>query len=190
MRSRISSLTVKTDDRKVIGLDFTGYRNIGWAILSIDNNRVWLDTCGTIVLPDEFITKNEKDARRRYDRFLSPEALLWLGERLNNVIRKDGVIDVAYERLFVAENTQSVVGIYECIGVIKMLSAHHRRMVYHYTPSKIKSAVTGSGKATKEQVINAVKQLTGVKPDTDHCADAIACAVAHCLHLRGDRNGK
>ena len=45
-----------------------------------------------------------------------------------------------------------------------------------WSASTLKKQITGSGKATKRDVVRAVREL-GWRPDTDHAADAAACAV-------------
>ena len=184
--NKISSITLKNvDDRTIVGFD-PGYRHIGWAVGAIRNKEAYITHHGTIVLPEEVMGKHERDERRKYDRFLSPEAMFYLGQQTNNVMHNSHVTDVVYERLFIGKNVQSVVGVYEVCGMIKLLAANNKAMVYQYTPQVIKKSATGDKFAKKDQVINMVKQLTGVHPDTDHCADAIACVIAHCLHLRGE----
>ena len=53
--------------------------------------------------------------------------------------------------------------------------------IYEYTPSEVKLAVTGYGKAEKRQVMDMVKRLLGLSsvPKPDDAADAVALALCH-----------
>jgi len=109
-------------------------------------------------------------------------------ERLHRI--KQGVCELiemfkpdalAIERLFINNNYKTAVSVGEARGVI-MLSAFERGVgVYEYTPQQIKSAISGNGAATKQQVQQMVKLLTGLAevPKPDDAADAIACAMCH-----------
>ena len=183
-QGKISTITVKHPDIKIASFD-PGFRNLGWAVISIENKTPYLIHSGTIVLPDEFVSKSEKDPRRKYDTFLSPEGLLWLSSRISNVISEDNVMHVAYERIFFGKNVSSVVGVIEVCGLIKTISAQNKALVYQYLPSQVKASTTGNTRANKEDVMSMVNNLTGYKPATDHEADAISTGIAHILALRG-----
>lgn len=181
---KISTLTVKTDDRTIVSFD-PGFRNLGWAVIKIENNTPYLRYHDTIVLPPDFLTKSEKDQRRKYDRFLPPEALLWLETRIDNVISKCNATDVAYERIFFGRNVTSVVGVIEVCSLLKTLSARHKALIYQYPPHAIKVAVTGNKTATKEQMETYVKKLIpNYQPTSDHDVDAVSTGICHCLSLR------
>ena len=56
-----------------------------------------------------------------------------------------------------------------------------------YTPLQVKQAVTGNGKATKEQVSFMVKRLLGIKKEIKplDITDAIAIALTHSQRIKG-----
>lgn len=88
---------------------------------------------------------------------------------------------VAIERVFSQHNVRTVMGTAQVSGVI-MLAAERRGIpVAMYTPSEVKAAVTGSGRAAKAQVGQMVQRLLGegvpLKPAD--AADALAIAICH-----------
>ncbi len=96
---------------------------------------------------------------------------------------------VALERVFSQHNVRTVMGTAQVSGVV-MLAAERRGIpVALYTPSEVKAAVTGSGRAAKAQVGQMVRRLLGpdapVKPAD--AADALAIAICHAW--RGAGNG-
>ena len=59
--------------------------------------------------------------------------------------------------------------------------------VYEYTPLQIKQALTGYGRAEKTQIQDMVKVVLGLKeiPKPDDCADGLAAAICHAMHIAG-----
>ena len=66
-------------------------------------------------------------------------------------------------------------------GVILYAAEHCGIPLYEYTPSQVKLAVTGYGKAEKRQVMDMTKRLLKLKavPRPDDAADALALALCH-----------
>ena len=66
--------------------------------------------------------------------------------------------------------------------------AEHTENLYEYTPMQIKQAITGYGKAEKQQMQNMVKLLLKMDEPArpDDAADALAVAITHanCLHAK------
>ncbi len=87
---------------------------------------------------------------------------------------------LALEKNFVGENVQSAFRIGEARGVVIAAAATAGMDVSEYAPATIKSAVTGSGRATKVQVQRMIATLlaagTDLSPDQ---ADALAVALCH-----------
>ena len=180
---KISTLKVKSDDRTVMGID-SGFRNNGWAIVSIKDNVPYLIDSGTIVLPDE-LTSNNITQGHKHDLFVPPEGLYWIATQFTELLNKYNPRDVAYERVFIGKNVSSVVSVIETCGLIKLLSASHQSLVYTYPPQTIKAALTGSRGATKADMIKRAKVLIpGFEPDSDHACDAVGVAICHILNLR------
>ena len=71
-----------------------------------------------------------------------------------------------------------------------LLWAQHRVPVFLHTPSEVKAAVTGSGRANKAQVSEMVKRLLNLQeiPKPADSADALALAICHIW--RGSADSK
>jgi crossover junction endodeoxyribonuclease RuvC len=89
---------------------------------------------------------------------------------------------VAVERVFSQSNVRTVMGTAQVSGVVALLAARAGLPVAFHTPSEVKAAVTGEGRAGKEQVTAMVTRLLGlaVSPRPADAADALALAVCHC----------
>ena len=88
---------------------------------------------------------------------------------------------VAVERVFSQQNVRTVMGTAQA-GAIAIASAARRGLaVALYTPSEVKAAVIGSGRAGKEQVTAMVTKLLRITdpPRPADAADALALAICH-----------
>jgi len=85
------------------------------------------------------------------------------------------------EELFFNTNAKTAVNVCQARGVILLALAKCNVPIYEYTPLQIKQAVTGYGRAEKEQVMYMVKTLLKLPtvPKPDDTADAIAAAICH-----------
>lgn len=88
---------------------------------------------------------------------------------------------VAVERVFSQHNVRTVMGTAQASGVAMMLAARHGIPVHLHTPSEVKAAVTGSGRADKEQVTQMVTRVLRLNaaPRPADAADALALAICH-----------
>ena len=88
---------------------------------------------------------------------------------------------VAVERVFSQHNVRTVMGTAQVSGVAVLAAARHGLPVALHTPSEVKAAVTGSGRAGKAQVTAMVTRILGldVAPRPADAADALALAVCH-----------
>ena len=86
---------------------------------------------------------------------------------------------IAIERIFAQANLRSVMGVAQISGVLLMLASRKGIPVVFHTPSEVKSAVTGSGRAEKAQVGNMVAKILGLAeaPKPADAADALAIAI-------------
>lgn len=90
---------------------------------------------------------------------------------------------VAVEDVFQGKNVRSALTLGHARGAILLAASLRDRVIAEYTPSEIKSAVAGSGRATKEQVAFMVQQQLRLKraPEPSDAADGVAAALCHCL---------
>jgi crossover junction endodeoxyribonuclease RuvC len=88
---------------------------------------------------------------------------------------------VAIERVFSQHNVRTAMGTAQAGGVVALAAARRGLPVMFHTPSEVKAAVTGSGRADKEQVITMVTKLLKLveRPSPADAADALALAICH-----------
>jgi len=154
---------------RILGIDpgshFTGYGVVtkagGGKLVEITNGRIMLE-------PDTPL----------------PLRLLKISEGLNWVIRKFKPDAVAVESIFFAKNAKSAIVLGHARGVALMTSAAHGLEVFEYAPKTIKSAVTGHGAASKEQMQKMIKLLLNTEADSSDAADALAVAICHIHNQR------
>ena len=111
-----------------------------------------------------------------------------IGDEVSALLDRVKPDEIAIERLFAQQNLQSVMGVAQVSGVIVYL-AHLRGIpVTFFTPTEVKAAVTGSGRANKAQVTNMMTRILKLKeiPKPADAADALAIAVT--LAWRGGKS--
>ena len=88
---------------------------------------------------------------------------------------------VAVERVFSQHNVRTVMGTAQASGVALLVAARRGLPVALHTPSEVKAAVTGSGRAGKDQVAAMVTRLLRLPapPTPADAADALALAITH-----------
>lgn len=117
---------------------------------------------------------------------LRTAATMTLGARLADL--RDGVTAliaehrpdrIAIERIFAQSNVQSAIGIGAARGVALLIAADHGIEVVEATPSEMKRAIAGEGRATKTAVTKAITKLLTLEhaPTPDDAADALALAL-------------
>ncbi|WP_128378379.1 crossover junction endodeoxyribonuclease RuvC [Streptomyces cavernae] len=88
---------------------------------------------------------------------------------------------VAVERVFSQHNVRTVMGTAQASAVAILCAARRGIPVTLHTPSEVKAAVTGSGRADKDQVGTMVTRLLRLSapPKPADAADALALAICH-----------
>ncbi|WP_159807271.1 crossover junction endodeoxyribonuclease RuvC [Cellulomonas citrea] len=94
---------------------------------------------------------------------------------------------VAIERVFAQHNLRTVTGTAQVAGIAMLAAARRRIPVALHTPSEVKAAVTGSGRAGKDQVGAMVTRLLELpaRPTPADAADALALAICHLWRPAG-----
>ena len=97
------------------------------------------------------------------------------------VLHAIGPDAVAVERVFAQHNVQTVMGTAQAAGVAMLVAARHGLPVALHTPSEVKAAITGSGRAAKGQVGTMVTRILRLDatPTPADAADALALAICH-----------
>ena len=88
---------------------------------------------------------------------------------------------VAVERVFSQHNVRTVMGTAQVAGLAMVAATRAGLPVVLHTPSEVKAAVTGSGRADKAQVTSMVTRLLRLSesPRPADAADALALAICH-----------
>lgn len=134
---------------------------------------------GSRLVPHAYgaITTNAK--ARMEDR------LLKLHDALDEIIKQYRPEVMGVEQLFFNRNVTTAIPVGQARGVVLLAAAQNRVDVVERTPLQVKQAVTGYGKATKEQVIYMVTKLlhlpAPLKPDDVADALAVAICTLHSL---------
>jgi len=114
-----------------------------------------------------------------------PERLLLLAAALDAAVAAYVPDVVAAQRVFSQHNVRTVMGTAQAAAVAVLAAARAGVPVALHTPSEVKAAVTGSGRADKTQVTTMVTRLLRL-PDRPRPADAAdALALAICQLWRG-----
>ena len=113
---------------------------------------------------------------------LETQLLVWIKEFKPDVI--------AVERVFSQLNIRTAMSTGQAAGVALLIAARSGIPVAMHTPTEVKAAVTGSGRADKKQVALMVQKLLSLKeiPKPVDSTDALALAICH--HWRGSGNAR
>ncbi|MDY5784578.1 MULTISPECIES: crossover junction endodeoxyribonuclease RuvC [unclassified Corynebacterium] len=89
---------------------------------------------------------------------------------------------IAMERIFERGNVSTVMHTAHAVGVLILAAAERGIPVDMYTPSEVKKAISGNGRADKKQMTTMVTRILGLAepPKPADAADALAIAVCHC----------
>ncbi|MCK9578436.1 crossover junction endodeoxyribonuclease RuvC [bacterium] len=114
------------------------------------------------------------------------DRLCILHDELLNLISEYRPQMAAVESLYFFKNVKTVMPVSQARGVILLTINKKKVPIVEYTPLQAKTAVTGYGRATKNQVQQMVKNLLQLEkiPKPDDAADALALAICCANHTR------
>lgn len=109
------------------------------------------------------------------------QRLVAIHARIDELLCEYAPDAVAFEELYFGVNAGSAFAVGQALGVVLLAAGRHGVPCEAYTPQQVKSAVTGSGRAAKEQVATMVRTLLALDatPQPDHATDALAIAICH-----------
>lgn len=110
-----------------------------------------------------------------------PERLQRIYRELTALIEDQQPTAVAVEELFFSKNVRTALSVGQARGVALLAAANAGLPIHEYTPLQVKQAITGYGRATKDQIQQMVRMLLALDsvPQPDDAADAIAVAICH-----------
>ena len=125
---------------------------------------------------------------------LAPQQrLLIIYNKLEETIRLQRPDEIAFERVFAQDNVRSVMSTAQVAGIVLLAAAQHGIPIASHSPSEVKAAVTGNGRAEKHQVQLMVQRILGLQelPRPKDAADALAIAICHAwrggaIHAESD----
>jgi len=172
----VNSLKQKSEKLKILGID-PGTINCGYSILEINSNIKNVKSLKKIKLVEAGLIKMKS-------RVLQ-EQIMELVEGIDLILKNHKIDEVAVEDMFFAYNPKSVIKLAQFRGALSLKILQELGNFSEYTPLQVKKAVTGNGKATKEQVAFMVKRLLSIKQDIKSLdiTDAIAVALTHSQRI-------
>lgn len=157
----------------ILGID-PGIERLGIAILKIDPLA---KTKEELVFSECFNTsKNEPHADR----------LSKINEHIITIINKYSPTVIAIEKLFFTVNKKTALMVAEARGAVLCAIGQKNIKVIELSPTEIKQAVAGYGRATKADIIKMVPKIISMptKSMQDDEIDAIAVALSASGYLR------
>ncbi len=135
---------------------------------------------------DGAVALRECGVVRTHSRAPLPERLRDIYEGVTEIMERHAPDAVAVEGVFFGKNVRTAVVLGHARGAILVAAALRQIEVAEYPPAEIKSAVVGTGRATKEQVGFMVQRLLGLReiPRPSDAADGVAVALCHCFRGR------
>ena len=153
----------------ILGID-PGSRNCGYCVLHAKPRTQSILEAGIIKI---------------HERILQHQ-ILELCEGIELILRHHRINCVAIEDIFYAYNPKSVLKLAQFRGALSLKILQEIGNFAEYTPLQVKKALTGNGKAKKEQVAFMVKRILGIKGEIKplDVTDAIAVALTHSQRLK------
>jgi crossover junction endodeoxyribonuclease RuvC len=152
----------------ILGID-PGTAVTGYGVVSrAENGAISLSECGVIRTPAKAPLA---------------ERLRDIHEGVAELIERHRPAVLAVEGVFFGKNVRTAVVLGHARGAILVAASLRGLDVAEYPPSEVKSAIVGTGRATKEQVQFMVQRLLRLRepPRPDDAADGVAVALCHCF---------
>ncbi len=148
---------------RILGID-PGTGILGFGVIDVDKNKAICVDAGVIKTP-----ANQEDSDRLETIF----------NELEEIIKQHKPDVMAVEKLFFSQNVTTAMSVSQARGVVLLLGKQHKMELHEFTPQQIKQALTGYGKATKQQMQEMVRVVLKLKetPKPDDAADALATAI-------------
>ncbi len=153
----------------ILGID-PGSRNLGYCILHWDGRNTSLVEAGLLKIKTKELQ----------------EQIVELVEGIDIILKSQPIDEVAIEDIFFAYNPKSVLKLAQFRGALSLKILQEIGYFYEYTPLQVKKAVTGNGKAGKEQVAFMVKRLLKINREIKplDITDAMAIAITHLQRVK------
>lgn len=149
---------------RILGID-PGFGLLGWSV--IEKNEKLVDY-GVI----------ETSPEQRID-----ERLLEIHQKLSAIISEYHPDCAAIEKLYFVKNISTGIDVAKTIGAVILTLKLNNIAYAEYSPIQVKQAITGYGRAGKDQMKLMIKAIFKLRelPSPDDAADALAIALCHSL---------
>lgn len=158
----------------ILGVD-PGIARCGWGIIEVKRSNLKVQNFGCVE------TKSNASIEKR---------LMTIHEEITGLIEEHNPDAIAVEDLFFNTNSKTAFVVGQARGVILLAGAEKNIPVSIYTPLEVKMAITGYGRAEKNQMGKMVKTLLKLKeiPKPDDVTDALAVALTHAFTAKFKSN--
>lgn len=158
---------------RILGID-PGFDRLGICVLDKEVHKETLiySTCITTLRKDTF-----------------EKRLTFIGDEVEAIIKKYSPHEVAIETLFFTKNQKTIITVAEVRGVCIYIAYKNGLSLSEYSPPQIKLAITGYGKATKEDLAIMVPKILKqplLLSTLDDEVDAIAIALTHSANRKNN----
>ena len=150
---------------RILGVD-PGSSRTGYGCIDTSGSGHRLIACGALTAPA---------------RITFPEKLLTIHDGLATLLGQHRPEIVAIEDLFFARNARSALKLGHVRGVVMLAASEAGVPIAEYSPTEVKRAVVGYGRAEKQQVRQMIMLLLGLDqaPSPLDVSDALAVAICH-----------
>jgi crossover junction endodeoxyribonuclease RuvC len=152
---------------KILGID-PGIGRTGWGVVEVERGELRAEKYGCIE------TSLKLPLEKRLQEVYSS---------ISGIIKDHKPDALAIEDLFFNTNTKTALVVGQARGVVLLAASQNDLSLAVYTPLQVKMAVTGYGRAEKNQVGQMVKTILKLSsvPKPDDTADALAIALTHAF---------
>ncbi len=155
---------------RILGID-PGSRRTGFAIIDAKQQSFVCIDYGVLQATGDF-----------------PQRLAPLFSGMRDLIRQHQPEHIAIEDVFVSKNVASALKLGQARGALLAACLDAQLSISAYAPTKVKQAVVGTGRASKEQVHHMVQQLLGIRTRIpEDAADAMGVAICAANHAHMER---
>jgi len=153
----------------ILGID-PGTINCGYALIKKNGQNIKLIEAGLIKISEKVL---------QYQ-------ITQLIEAIDQIFINHSIDEVAIEDIFYAFNPKTVIKLAQFRGALSLKILQIHGNFSEYTPLQVKKAVTGNGKAKKEQVAYMVKRILKINKEIKplDITDAMAVALAHSQRVK------
>lgn len=153
--------------RRIMGID-PGTNYMGYGIIDVVGGK------------PQAVVMGEIDMHKISDPH---QKLRYIYERVHSLTESYRPTEVAFESPFFGENVQSMLklGRAQGVAIAAVLSVSTDMPIEEYAPSRIKQAITGNGRASKERVAQMINSILGTdfQPRKLDATDGTAVAICH-----------